>query len=204
MSVEFKRDLSCFRILILENLVEKVRENPFIYPIDQIILIYKLSKYKGIIIHSAGISALGGSYLFCGRSGAGKSTFSSLLSRQKTSHILSDDRIIVREKGGVFHAYGTPWPGEAGIAKNESAPLKGIFFLHKANRCYIKDIGKKEALRQLLPVASIPWYDPETADRVLDTAEILIEEIPAFELHFRPDETVIPVIEETIKKLSKG
>jgi len=181
--------------------VQDYLSSHFIFPSDKMVFVYLLSGLNGVILHSAGLSFAEGTFVLPGISGTGKSTISMILERYSQFRILSDDRIIVRKNGESFHAYGTPWCGEHGIVRNKSGPLKGIFFLHQAERSFIKEIRLSEALKQLIPVTSIPWYDRETADRVLDTCEMLITELPAFELHFRPDETVLREIETALRKL---
>ena len=41
--------------------------------------------------------------------------------------IVSDDRVIVREAGGEWRMFGTPWHGEAALSSPASAPLDGVF-----------------------------------------------------------------------------
>jgi len=97
---------------------------PLQYPLDQVLLMYALSRCRGILVHAAGASADGKGLLFPGISGAGKSTISALLRAGDGVHLLSDDRIVVRGNGsGGFDLGGTPWPGDAGVAENDSVPL---------------------------------------------------------------------------------
>ena len=51
-------------------------ENPVRYPMDQIILMYYLSRRGGALFHAAGIEINKNGYIFAGRSGAGKTTIS--------------------------------------------------------------------------------------------------------------------------------
>ncbi|HAM50351.1 MAG TPA: hypothetical protein DCP92_06510 [Nitrospiraceae bacterium] len=53
---------------------EKVVRNPFVYPLDLLILMYALAWREGIIAHAAGVVMRGRGYVFPGRSGTGKST----------------------------------------------------------------------------------------------------------------------------------
>ena len=48
-----------------------VLENPLKYPLDQILLMYALSRRRGAILHAAGVGIRGRAFLFAGPSGAG-------------------------------------------------------------------------------------------------------------------------------------
>ena len=85
--------------------------------------------------------------------------------------LLSDDRIVVRKIDGVFKAYGTPWAGEAGIAVNKNVPLSGMFFINHASDNRIKEITPGQAVKRLLPVTSISWYDREIMFEILTFCE---------------------------------
>ncbi len=199
-------NFSNMKIILNEKVLEDCKDdlrisNPIYYPLDQIAIMYVLSFINGIIVHGAGGLINDTCLIFPGRSGAGKSTLAKILEKMKENSLFSDERIVLRQENGIFHAYGTPWPGEAGIARNESGPLKGIFFLYKSGESFVRELSQGDALRQLIPVASIPWYDRDVTDRVLQTCEDIVKNIPAFELHFRPDETVLREIETALRKL---
>lgn len=170
--------------------------DPFGYPLDQILLMYLLAGKQGAIVHAAGMSMHGKGYIFPGRSGAGKSTVSRLLLGNDTATMLSDDRIIIRRRGNAFRAFGTPWPGDACIAVNRSSELGGIFFIHHASENSIKKMTPSEALKRILPVTSIPWYDEKPMSDILQFCEDLVYAVPAYELFFRPDDAVSDFMEK--------
>jgi hypothetical protein len=172
--------------------------NPVSYPLDQILLMYILARRQGALLHAAGIDINGRGYIFPGKSGAGKSTITRQFAALGDTGLLSDDRIVVRKLEGTFKAYGTPWPGEAGIALNESVPLASIFFINHGSANLIKDITPQEALARLLPVTSIPWYDREVMDKILTFCEDLISSVPIYELDFKPSVEVVDVFERFV------
>ncbi len=184
-------------VLLGEDNGRMTLQNPVSYPLDQILLMYLLSQRQGALIHAAGIDINGKGLIFPGTSGAGKST----LSRQfpvENIQLLSDDRIVARKLDNAFKAYGTPWPGEAGIAVNRSVSLSGIFFLNHAADNRIKEIKPQQALKRLLPVTSIPWYDREIMPKILHFCEDLVTHVPAYDLYFRPDVEVLAILKEFI------
>jgi len=157
------------------------------YPLDQLLMIHvAAARSAALLLHAAGGTIDGAGLLFAGQSGTGKSTVSRLLGGKKGARFLSDDRVMLRRFGNKLSMYGTPWPGDAGIAINESAPLKAICFLRPADDTSLRRLNPGEILRRLLPVASIPWYESGLADKALNLCEFLIERYPAYELAFRP------------------
>jgi hypothetical protein len=188
----------CGRRLIQESNGETLVTNPVHYPLDQILLMYILARSEGALFHSAGVSINGRGYIFPGISGAGKSTITRLFAEGEDTELLSDDRMIVRKIDDAFMAFGTPWPGDAGIAQNLGMPLAGIFFIYHGADNRIKAIEPKEAVKRLLPVMSIPWYDRNLLPEILGFCEDLICTIPAYELQFQPGKEVIDVFKKFV------
>lgn len=170
--------------------------NPVSYPLDQILLMCGLARRDGVILHGAGLSAAGRGFVFLGRSGAGKTTLSRLLAENLRGTLLSDDRVIVRKRQDGYSMHGTPWPGEAGIATNGSAPLTALLFLVQAEENRIMPVTPTAALERLLPVASVPWYDAGMTSAALSTCEQLTQDVPAFDLRFTPDRRVADLVAE--------
>jgi hypothetical protein len=197
----FDRDLRQVTVYCSESLIRErdgrtAVSNPVRYPLDMLLLMYILAQNKGMLVHAAAARINGRGFLFPGRSAAGKSTLSRLLVGRRGVELLSDDRIAVRKMDGEFRAFGTPWPGDAGIALNASVPLSGIFFMYHGVNNRITEINKQEALERLLPVTSIPWYDRDIVPGMLSFCEDLVSHVPAFELHFTPSSEVVDLLRE--------
>ena len=168
-------------------------EDPFIYPLDQLVTMMVLARrQRGALIHAAGVIHHQRAIAFAGVSGAGKSTLVSVLGDAFNS--ISDDRVIIRVDGEGIILFGTPWVGEGRAARAQSAPLAALAFLRQATVTEARPLTKQEALRQLLPTLSVPWFEEHAATDVLAVAEKLLESVPAYELHFRPDQEVQGVI----------
>jgi hypothetical protein len=74
---------------------------PLDYPVDELLIMHRLTREKAIELHGCGIvRADGTGNLFVGHSGAGKSTTTRLWMEREDVEILSDDRIIVRRDEG--------------------------------------------------------------------------------------------------------
>ena len=195
----FKNVCVFLREKLLHESTERITIPNFIsYPLDQILLMYLLAQREGALIHAAGAEYNGKGYIFPGKSGAGKSTLTKQLDCINDFFILSDDRVVVRKIENIFKVFGTPWPGEAGIAVNSCVDLSGIFFVSQARSNKIIEIDSQKALEKLLPVVSIPWYDKETMIKILDFCGDLISHIPTYDFQFKPGSEAIHVFESFI------
>ncbi len=192
--------LHCSDILLERRDNPAVAPNPIYHPLDQILLMHVLGLQKGALIHAAGATINGRGLIFPGKSGAGKTTLSRQLIHRKEVSLLSDDRMVVREIDGAFKCFGTPWPGEAGIAVNQSASLSGIVFLEHGSVTELKTVRPQQALERLLPVTSIPWYDTDMIPPMLDDLEELTSCVPAYELSFHPGKEVADVLGQSFVK----
>jgi hypothetical protein len=177
-------------------------DNPVCYPLDQLLLMYFLATRQGVLTHAAGVVRGGKAMIFPGCSGAGKSTFSQLLAAARVGKLLSDERVIVREINGTMRAFGTPWTGTAGIARNVNAPLAGIYFLKHGQRNHMRKMAAKDILDRLLPLLSIPWYDPDTMSPIIAFAKHLVARVPAYEMSFKPDRSAVDFFWQFQKSIS--
>ena len=97
---------SCFQQATLQMNEECLAGFPFAieplgYPLDELLIMHRLTQEKAIELHGCGIvRADGTGNLFVGHSGAGKSTTTQLWTAREDVEILSDDRIIVRRDEG--------------------------------------------------------------------------------------------------------
>lgn len=191
--------LFCSRELVMRDNEELHVSNPMTYPLDQILLMYILAQRKGLLVHAMGFISEQKGYLFPGRSGAGKSTMAHGLLQRKGFELLSDDRLVVRKSDGKFRLYGTPWPGDAGIALNRSVDLSAIFFLEHDSINRIEALGKGEAVERLLSVISVPWYEKDVLLHILASCGELLNQVPAYRLRFKPGIEVTNLLDRFIK-----
>lgn len=199
-NLDFNRiDVFCRDIFYKKSKKDVLIFNPLNYPLDQIVMIHYLSKKDGILIHSAGIRINENGYLFPGISGAGKSTISNLFLSNKFE-VLSDDRNIIRRIKTGCYIYGTPWSGESGYAVNGSAKLKGIFFVEKGDKNEIIEIETTDALKRLMAVVSITWYEEDFFTRILDFCDLLIKNVPIYVFRFTIGKESLNVFEDFIIK----
>src|SRR5579859_127215 len=127
----FSGDYSRGRVLLLRRyFAADVPVYPLEYPLDELLMIHRISRGEGIEVHACGVVMPDGvGRLFIGHSGAGKSTTSRLWMAREGASVLSDDRIILRMANGTPFMYGTPWHGDAGLAAQASARVDRIYLL---------------------------------------------------------------------------
>lgn len=158
-------------------------------------IVYSLAlvEARGLVVHAASLVRNGKAYLFCGPSGSGKSTVARL---SPDAILLSDELSIVRMSARAF-CYGTPFWGElARAGEDRTAPLVGIYFLHKGERHVVEAVGPRRALEQLLPNVLFFAREADLTARVLGISADLVEAVPCFDLSFRPDPGFWEVIED--------
>jgi hypothetical protein len=166
--------------------------------LGQLLMVSIILRYQGMLIHASGVMLNREGILFCGISGAGKTTLSRLWQQRAGVTVLSDDRVIVRKERRGYFIYGTPWPGEGEMASSQKAPLKKIAFLFKANENTLVPLEKKEALRQIVTQCFPPLWDRDGVHAALEFCGALLETVPSFRFGFVPDASAAEFIEKQI------
>ncbi len=186
----FNRDASFFKLAPHNSLC--------LFPTDQIVIARALADRKAFYLHSAGVILDGCGLLFAGHSEAGKSTMVKML--RTRAEVLCDDRNIVRKWGdGVWKVHGTWSHGEIPEVSSNSAPLRAIIFLEKAdeNRL-IKVEDRGDIIKSLIDCVIKPAVDADWWKKTLQIIEAAGHEIPCFRLKFDKSGDVVPLIEKLI------
>jgi hypothetical protein len=180
------------------------------YPLDELLIMHRLTQEKAIELHSCGIVRPDGTgNLFVGHSGAGKSTTTRLWTEREDVEILSDDRIIVRrdedksevvtpcaqgDKKKGMRMYGTPWHGEAMYASPGSAPLTRIFILEHGHGNVLTRLSPSHAVAELFARSFVPFHRHEYVDAALDFLHELVGSVPCYHYSFEPDQRAVDKI----------
>ncbi|MGB7282870.1 MAG: hypothetical protein WBE13_11450 [Candidatus Acidiferrum sp.] len=168
---------------------------PLEYPLDELLMIHRLSRGEGVEVHAVGISdECGRGHLFLGHSGAGKSTTARLWLDRAGVRILSDDRIILRLREGQIWMYGTPWHGDAGIASPDCAPLSAIYLLEHGNANEQLPLPAGRAAAELFARTFATHHSGEGIRFTLDFLDRVAREVPCSIFRFVPDETAVEAI----------
>ncbi len=168
---------------------------PLEYPLDELLMIHRLSRGEGVEVHAVGISdEQGRGHLFLGHSGAGKSTTARLWINRPGVRILSDDRIILRASEGRICMYGTPWRGDAGIASPGSAHLSAIYLLEKGKSNEHCPLPPGRAAAELFARSFVTHHSEEGIRSTLDFLDRVASQVPCSIFRFVPDETAVEAI----------
>ena len=164
------------------------------YPLDELLFQHHLARHGGMEVHACGVAEGGQALLFCGVSGAGKTTTAGLWRRHRRgAEILSDDRMIVRPRGGRLWAFGTPWHGSGRFASPRGLPLGGIFFLARGKPS-VAAMSPSAAAAELFARAFPPPWEAAGSARVLDLCARAAGEVPCARLRFRPDVSAVRAV----------
>src|ERR1700722_3176849 len=174
---------------------------PLEYPLDELLIMHRLTQEKAIELHGCGIVRPDGTgNLFVGHSGAGKSTTTRLWLAREDVEILSDDRIIVRrgtsEDSGRMRMYGTPWHGEAMFASPGNAPLARIFILQHGYGNVLTQLSPSQAVAELFARSFVPFHRHEYVDAALEFLQEVGNAVPCYRYAFEPNQAAVERIRE--------
>lgn len=143
----------------------------------------KLPAYNAILLHAAVISDGKYAYAFSAPSGTGKSTHILQWRRAfgKEIFVINGDKPIVRLKGGVWYAYGTPWCGKENLQTNTSAPLAAVCFIKRSPENAIHKLDLNLAAEKIMHQIIIP-KNPVMAMTTLELLDGMIRSVPVWEL----------------------
>lgn len=181
--------------------------HPLAFPAAELMLLSHIATRGAAIMHACGVrdhGNCGAGYLFCGRSGAGKSTTARLWHGQGA--VLNDDRVLVAHRGhSAFEIHGTPWHGDVRVTDPGRAPLQAIFFLEHAPEHWLAPLTPRQALPRLLTSVWLPLWDArDGVPQTLSLCAQLVSHVPCFRLGFRRDDEVIGRVRDAVSGLGQS
>jgi hypothetical protein len=184
------------RVLLSRRYFETSRPvYPLEYPLDELLMVHRLSRGEGVEVHAVGITDESGcGHLFLGHSGDGKSTTAKLWKRRLGVQVLSDDRIILRLHDGQIWMHGTPWHGDAGIASPDCAQLSHIYLLEHGSCNERVPVSSGLAAAELFARSFVTHHSAEGIRFALDFLDRVAREIPCSIFRFVPDESAVEAI----------
>lgn len=189
-------EFRCGRVLLSRQYFDAERPvYPLEYPLDELLMIHRLSRGEGVEVHAVGIcDEKGRGHLFLGHSGAGKSTTARLWTARSGVKILSDDRIILREHQGRIWMYGTPWHGDAGVASPDRAELSDIFLLQHGATNEREALPAGAAAAELFARTFVTHHCESGIRSTLDFLDRVASRVPCSIFRFVPDESAVEAI----------
>lgn len=121
-----------------------------------------------VVFHGAALGAGERAFLFTARSGVGKTTHARLwLKNIPGAFILNGDKPLLRLRGDVVFACGTPWKGKENYGRNAMLPLEAICLLERDAANHIEPVSFRDALPTLLQQTNRP-EDPDALRKTLE------------------------------------
>ncbi|MDE6635021.1 MAG: hypothetical protein K2K09_00240 [Lachnospiraceae bacterium] len=160
----------------------------------------RLIDYDSFLMHGACIEYRGDVYVFCAKSGVGKSTHLSLWKKVfgDAAHIINGDKPILRKHNGIYYVYGTPWCGKEGWNMNTSAPLKALCFLERGIENTIEPVAASMVMHRMCHQVLFP-KSPEQMTRYLDMMDDFIQHTPCYLLHCNMEEEAAKIAYESMR-----
>jgi hypothetical protein len=172
-----------------------VGRHPLEYPLDELLFQHRLARSGALEIHGCAVVVSGRVWLFCGQSGAGKSTTARLWRRlQPRTEILSDDRVVLRRRGTAVWAYGTPWHGTAKFHSPRGGPLGAVCFLEQAEATELRQVGPAEGGARLFARGFPPPWDSRGIEAALGLCETVATSVPCYRFAFRRDRSAVEAV----------
>jgi hypothetical protein len=141
----------------------------------------------GIMLHASSVVRRGKACIFPGPSGAGKTT---VVRNSPDLPILTDELSVVQitSQNSKVIAWGTPFHGDWGQPGVEmTAPVQGLYFVVQDHEHRLVPLSPTEALARLFPCIWVYTDWEPRLRRVFELAVQLVERVPGYALHFRPD-----------------
>jgi hypothetical protein len=175
------------------------------YPLDELLFQHHLAHAGALVLHACGVAVEGRAILFCGRSGAGKTTMARLWrSHAREAVVLSDDRMVVRWLDGRPWAFGTPWHGSGRYASPEGRPLGAIFFLRQSRRPSVRAVREPRAGAELFTRCFPPLWEARGVQAVLRACARLVGAVPCFEQRFSVEGSAVRGVRDLLELRDGG
>lgn len=145
-----------------------------------------LLRQGGFMIHASGVIQNRRALVFCGPSEAGKTTVARLAGGRP---VLNDETVAIVKRGRGYAACSTPFFGEGGPAMAQvqaQAPLRGMFFLHKADRFTHRRLTASQAVARAFSQLFLPRQNHAVMVGMLDTLADFAGRVPCYDLFFQP------------------
>lgn len=165
------------------------------YPLDELLFQHRVAHEGGLVLHACGIVLDERAVLFCGRSGAGKTTLARLFRRYVPgATVLSDDRIVVRRQGRSWRAFGTPWHGSGRFATARSCRVAAFAFLDQGRTTELRPLPVADVAIRLFAQSFPPLWESEGIGRSLAATAAMAGEVPGYLLRFDADRRAVRTI----------
>lgn len=104
-----------------------------------------------LLLHASSVVNENGCYIFCGESGAGKSTISNILNKSQFGIKTNDDSVLISSESGKVIAFNNPFSEkDKKLYKPGNKKVVGLFELKKSKEEEVSILGLKSAAKVIL------------------------------------------------------
>lgn len=159
-----------------------------------------LLRHARVCIHAACVQTAWGGLLFCGASGAGKSTQAALWQTCRAAVPINEDRPILSHTPDGWWAWGSPYAGSSHFHVNAGCPVCAVLLPKKAGRNALVRITGAQAFRALWPDLVVPDWDAKSVELACDLLLRLTQDVPIFEFSCTKDASAVDFLEQALRK----
>lgn len=157
---------------------------------------------KGVLpLHGAVVEHRGRGILFCGLSGAGKSTQARLWRQFNNALILNSDRAPCYEKEGRWYAFGTPWCGTGGEHICREVPVKAVVLPVQSSENRVHVLTGQQLLEHLLPQVLCPDQAPLLQMHMFELLDRFLSCVPVLQLECTLDRAAVETLAGYLENL---
>lgn len=144
----------------------------------------RLPEHNAFWLHACVVEMDGAGYAFTAPAGYGKTTHASLWLREFGGRVrvINGDNPIIRQKDGIFYAYGTPWGGKEGWTVNTCVPLKAVCYIYHSEENHLEKLDSLEAYYRLMEF-SRTYQTPGNVERMMTLYEEFVEKVPFYQMN---------------------
>jgi hypothetical protein len=173
----------------------------------RVLAAHRSLEQDGILLHSAGLVFDRRAYVFCGKSGAGKTT----LTRKafaSGAKVLSDDiNVLLPDANSNYHAHAIPFTGEFGRTLNQNKaqdafPVESIVLLEQGDKLRVNRVTDSQAVAKLLTSCPFVNMDARESESLFDVLIKLVKSVPVVWLQARRDDPVCAIMQAVKKTIA--
>ena len=188
---------------LLEGISPRVWPAPYL---EELAVYRKIAEqmpfYDTLLIHGSALAVEGKAFLFCAKSGTGKSTHTRLWRQLlgEKARMLNDDKPLLHiPREGAPLCYGTPYDGKHHLSTNAQAPLKAVGFIERSPENHTVALSPREVFPLLLQQIYHP-ENPAAMARSLELLRRLTESISFYRVLCNQDLEAAAVAYRTMRE----
>ena len=155
---------------------------------------FRLVNTGNFMIHSAAVVHNNQGILFCGKSGAGKSTQANLWKEHLNSWVLNYDKPCVIQENGNAYVHGSPWSGKEALFLNKYVPLKAIVFVKQAKENNVVKLSAAQAYANIYLHNYVYPITQDIEEKYKDIINSIAITVPTYELSCDISENAVKVL----------